>query len=78
MVPTTLKGWLNSIVRGYPYNEKTADILDHTFRPSARLLSTLVDRGPRANSTVNLGKKSNVGKPISIDRKAVPTTGQPE
>ena len=68
MLPTTLKGWFNTIVRSYPYNEKTADILDHTFRPSPRLLSTLVDRGPRVDSTSRPGEKSEGGKPVSINR----------
>ena len=43
MYPKTPYGWYNKIVRGYPYNEKTAHILDHTFKPSLRLLTT-VDR----------------------------------
>lgn len=57
MHPTTLKGWYNTIVRGYPYNEKTAYILDHTFRPSPRLLSTLVDRRSKAESNLSRWEK---------------------
>jgi len=44
MYPKTLYGWYNKLVRGYPYNEKTANILDHTFKPSSRLVSTLVNQ----------------------------------
>jgi len=44
MYPKTLYGWYNKLVRGYPYNEKTAHILDHTFKPSSRLVSTLVNQ----------------------------------
>jgi len=51
MYPKTLYGWYNKIVRDYPYNEKTAHVLDHTFKPSSRLLSTLVDREGRTKSS---------------------------
>lgn len=44
MYPKTLCGWYNKLVRGHPYNEKTAQILDNNFRPSSRLISTLTDR----------------------------------
>jgi hypothetical protein len=44
MHPTTFKGWYNTLVRGHPYNEKTAYILDHTFKTSTRFLSTMKDR----------------------------------
>ena len=47
MYPKTIYGWYNSIVRGYPYNEKTAYILDHTFKPNARLISTLQNKKHR-------------------------------
>jgi hypothetical protein len=40
----TLYGWFNMVVRGYPYNEKTAYLLDQNFNPNRRLLSTLVDQ----------------------------------
>lgn len=51
MYPKTFYGWYNKLVRGYPYNEKTAYILDRTFKPSPRLLSTLEDRNFRKKST---------------------------
>lgn len=41
MYPKTPYGWYNKIVRGYPYNEKTAHILEHTFKPSPRLLTNI-------------------------------------
>ena len=44
MNPKTPYGWYNMIIRGYPYNKKTAYLLDHNFKPSQRLLSTLVSR----------------------------------
>ena len=44
MNPKTLYGWFNVVVRGYPYNENTAYLLDHNFNPNRRLLSTLLDR----------------------------------
>ena len=51
MYPKTPAGWYNVIVRGYPYNEKTAHILDYTFKPSPRLLSTLEDRNMRIKTS---------------------------
>jgi hypothetical protein len=56
MHPKTLCGWYNKLVRGHPYNEKTACILDNTFKPSVRLLSTLEDRSKRAKWSVIGGK----------------------
>jgi hypothetical protein len=50
MYPKTLYGWYNTLVRGYIYNEKTAHILDHTFKPSPRLLSTMVNGNRRIKS----------------------------
>lgn len=44
MNPKTPYGWYNLVVRGYPYNEKTAYLLDQNFNPNRRLLSTLVDQ----------------------------------
>ena len=44
MNPKTPYGWFNLVVRGYPYNEKTAYLLDQNFNPNRRLLSTLVDQ----------------------------------
>jgi len=41
MYPKTPYGWYNKLVRGYPYNKKTAHLLDYTFKPNPRLLSTL-------------------------------------
>ena len=41
MHPKTFYGWYNKLIRGYTYNEKTAYLLDHSFRPNRRLLSTL-------------------------------------
>ncbi len=51
MHPKTLYGWYNKIVRDYPYNEKTAHVLDHTFKPSSRLLSTQENRDWRTKSS---------------------------
>ena len=51
MYPKTLCGWYNKLVRDYPYNEQTAHILDHSFKISPRLLSTLVNRNRRLKST---------------------------
>jgi hypothetical protein len=41
MHPKTFYGWYNKLIRGYNYNDKTAHLLDHNFRPNRRLLSTL-------------------------------------
>lgn len=41
MHPKTFYGWYNKLIRGYTYNEKTAHLLDHNFRPNRRLLSRL-------------------------------------
>ena len=51
MQPTTFRGWYNKVVRRYPYNEKTAKLLDHTFNPSPRLLTT-IDRSALEKRTV--------------------------
>ena len=51
MYPKTLCGWYNKLVRDCPYNEKTAHILDHTFKPSSRLLSTLTNRNWRTKAS---------------------------
>jgi hypothetical protein len=51
MYPKTIYGWYNSIIRGYSYNEKTAYMLDHTFKPNARLISTLEDKKHREKSS---------------------------
>lgn len=58
MYPKTLYGWYNKLVRGYPYNEKTAHILDHTSTPSSRLVSTLVSR----NGSVKTSDSKNKGR----------------
>ena len=44
MNPKTPYGWFNMVVRGYPYNDKTAYLLDQNFNPNRRLLSTLVNQ----------------------------------
>ena len=44
MHPKTFYGWYNKLVRGYPYNEKTAYILDYTFNPSTKFLSVLQNK----------------------------------
>lgn len=56
MYPRTIFGWYNSMIRGYPYNDKTAYILDHTLKPNARLMSTLEKRKHREKSpkTINI------------------------
>ena len=41
MQPKTFYGWYNKVVRRYPYNENTAKLLDRTFNPSPRLLTTI-------------------------------------
>jgi len=41
MRPTTFYGWYNKVVRRYPYNEKTAELLDQKFNPSVRQLTAL-------------------------------------
>jgi hypothetical protein len=51
MIPKTPYGWFNMVVRGYPYNEKTAYLLDHNFNPNRRLLSTLVDQKKKIKLT---------------------------
>jgi hypothetical protein len=51
MYPKTLYGWYNKLVRGCPYNQKTAHILDYTFKPSSRLLSTLANPNWRKKSS---------------------------
>ena len=53
MRPKTARGWYNKFVRGYPYDEKTAHILDHTFKPNPRLISTLVDRKKQLRATAS-------------------------
>ena len=57
MHPKTLIGWYNVLVRGHLYNEKTAHLLDHTFKPSPRLLSTLGERNRRNKSSLLKIKK---------------------
>jgi hypothetical protein len=44
MNPKTPYGWFNMVVRGYPYNERTAYLLDQNFNPNRRLLSTLFEK----------------------------------
>jgi hypothetical protein len=61
MHPKTFFGWYNRVIRGHPYNEKTAHILDTTFRPSPRLLSTLVDRKPQEYQEYNDPKRVRHG-----------------
>lgn len=51
MRPKTLFGWFNMLVRGYKYNEETAYILDHTFRPNHRLLSIIETRRQKNKSS---------------------------
>jgi hypothetical protein len=51
MQPKTFYGWFNKVVRRYPYNEKTAKLLDHTFNPSPRLLTT-IDRSALEKRTL--------------------------
>lgn len=51
MYPKTIYGWYNNLVRGYPYNKKTAYILDNTFKPNDRLLSTIENRKDRGKSS---------------------------
>ena len=58
MYPKTLYGWYNKLVRGHPYNEKTAYILDYTFKPSTRLLSILEDRNRRIKAFALKSKKT--------------------
>lgn len=60
MRPKTIYGWYNKLVRGHAYNPKTAYILDHSFKPSKRLLSTLEDRTPKADSPAYAIKKSSL------------------
>jgi len=47
MHPKTFYGWYNVLVRGYNYNEETAYLLDHTFRPNHRLLSVVEKQGKK-------------------------------
>ena len=56
MYPKTIYGWYNHIIRSYPYNDKTAYILDQTLKPNARLISTLEDRKHKEESskTINI------------------------
>lgn len=56
MYPKTFYGWYNKLIRGHPYNEKTAYILDFTFKPSTRLLSTLEDK----KRSINLTRKPDL------------------
>jgi hypothetical protein len=57
MYPKTIYGWYNNIIRGYPYNEKTAYILDHTFKPNSRLISTLEKKKHRKKSSNKISIK---------------------
>ena len=52
MHPKTFYGWYNKLIRGYTYNEKTAHLLDRSFRPNRRLLSTLENE----KDTIKLSK----------------------
>ena len=58
MVPKTFYGWYNVIVRGYAYNDKTATILDDTFRPSPRLMSIVDRHQPRRRVRKNKNSKA--------------------
>lgn len=51
MHPKTPYGWYNKVVRRYPYNESTAHLLDHTFNPNPRLLTTM-DRSASEKRTI--------------------------
>ena len=75
MYPKTLYGWYNRLVRGYPYNEKTAHILDHTFKPNPRLLSTLANR-KRWITSSNLKKHKAIRYSIKAMLKTRPFNGQ--
>ena len=57
MYPKTICGWYNKLVRGHPYNEKTAYILDNTLKPNKRFLSTLEERSQRIMPSAETGKK---------------------
>jgi hypothetical protein len=57
MYPKTIYGWYNSVIRGYSYNEKTAYMLDHTFKPNARLISTLENKKHREKSSSKISIK---------------------
>jgi hypothetical protein len=73
MYPKTLYGWYNKIVRGYTYNEKTARILDSTFNPSPRLLSTMGRQQPTGRpmkNKTNKAKLSGVRSLLKQHRKA--------
>lgn len=74
MYPKTIYGWYNKLVRCYPYNEKTAHILDHTFKPSPRLLSTLVNQNWKTKSPDRKFTKRFV--PIKAMLKSNPFNGQ--
>lgn len=79
MFPITLKGWFNKVVRGYPYNEKTAFLLDHTYRPGPRFLSTLQKSPPRAESSPDRWKlpKMKIAKCAPTKRDLFALPGQP-
>ena len=67
MHPTTLIGWYNTIVRGYPYNEKTAYILDYTLKPSPRFLSTLADRRPGPGSRLSRWERRTFKREVNLN-----------
>ena len=60
MYPKTFCGWYNRLIRGHPYNEKTATILDNNFKPSPRLLSILTDRNPKSDTPNSLNENGNI------------------
>ena len=57
MYPKTFYGWYNKLIRGHPYNEKTASILDNTIKPNKRYLSSLEDRNQRIKASALKSKK---------------------
>jgi hypothetical protein len=62
MYPRTPYGWYNVFVRGYPYNERTAPILDHMFKPSPRLLSTFGRSSPERRTADNNRSKATMAE----------------
>lgn len=66
MHPKTISGWYNNIIRGFPYNEKTAYFLDHTLKPNPRLLSTLENRKHRDKSSNTKGIKRTFRKKLLL------------
>lgn len=66
MYPKTVYGWYNKIVRGYSYNERTAIILDNTFNPSPRLLSTMDRRQPIGRIMKNKTNKAKLSSVRSL------------